>query len=244
MTSFRIPRALRALLVVMPRRSDLTVAGRGFASDGPARGHRDPRRRVHPAGRRRRAAGRDLPEHRPARAVEGRRARLPAGRSDPARGDGVLPPEQEELQDRRQPRRRHVHAAGADPEERRPAGLTITEVSDFTFAFRSPAFLQALARARHHDAGAARERPRHAADAGLVRAAGGIAPDRQGADVLPRERRDQPVREADRRHAGDHGPRRPRGAAGDRHRRRAAAGADPRVRRGDRRARATDCGRR
>ena len=49
------------------------------------------------------------------------------------------------------------------------------------------------------------------------------------------QRRDQPVREADRRRAGDHGPRRSRRAAGDRHRRRAAAIADQRIRRGERR---------
>ena len=73
-------------------------------------------------------------------------------------------------------------------------------------------------------AGAAAEGLRHAADAGLVRPARGGAPDRQGADVLHRGRRQQSLRAADRRPAGDHRSRRAPDRQADRHRRRADPG--------------------
>ncbi len=114
-------------------------------------------------------------------------------------------------------------------------GLTITEVVDFSFVFQDPAFLNALALRGLRSAGAAAEGLRHAADAGLVRPARGSAPDRQGADVLHRGRRHQPLRAADRRPAGDHRPRRAPDRQADRHRRRADPGGEPQLRRGERR---------
>ena len=68
-----------------------------------------------------------------------------AARRRRPRGDRLLPPEQAELQDDGQPDARHVHAAGADPDERRPARPDDHRGVDFTFAFQDPAFLRALA---------------------------------------------------------------------------------------------------
>ena len=168
-------------------------------------------RRQHPAAGPRGPAGRDLPEHRAARAV--RRHEVlgcsPRQRPGAPHGDRVLPPEQEELQDHRQPerRRRSRRRCSSRPSEGQ-LGLTITEVSDFSFVFQDPAFLSALALRGIAHAAAAAEGLRHAADAGLVRPARGGAAHRQGADVLHRGRRHQPLRAADRRAAGDHRPRR------------------------------------
>jgi hypothetical protein len=114
-------------------------------------------------------------------------------------------------------------------------GLTITEVSDFLFVFQDPGFLNALALRGHPHAPAAAEGLRHAADAGLVRPARGIAAHRQGADVLHRRRRHQPLFAADRRAAGDHRPRRAPHHQADRHRRRSDPGGSAQLRRSEHR---------
>ena len=116
--------------------------------------------------------------------------------------------------------RRHVHAARADSEERRPARSHDHRGLGLLVRVPEPGVPAGARAARHHDARTTRERVRHTADARLVRPPRGIAPDREGADVLPRRCGDQPVRQTDRRPAGDHGPRRSRRAAGDRYRRR------------------------
>ena len=129
----------------------------------------------------------------------------------------------------------NVHAAGRNPEERWPARPHDHRGVRLLVRLPGPGVPASARQARHHDAGAARQCARHAAHARLVRAARGVTAHRQGADVLPRERLDQPVCAADRRRAGDHGSRRSHRASGDRHRRRSARDADPRVRRGEHR---------
>ncbi len=158
-------------------------------------------------------------------------------RPDSAAPHGLLPPEQEELQDDRQPeraersRRRPLipPARAARPDDHRGDRL----LGRFQDPKRPAARRARAARIRH--AGAAAEGLRDAADAGLVRPARGSAANRQGADVLHRRRRDQPVRAADRRPAGGDRPRRAQDPAGDRHRRRADPGGHAQFRRGQRR---------
>ena len=71
-------------------------------------------------------------------------------RPDPARGAGLLPPEQEELQDHRRPDHGTFTPPVLIPKSDGQLGLTITEVSDFSFAFQNPAFLQRSPARPHH----------------------------------------------------------------------------------------------
>ena len=166
----------------------------GAASARPSGGRRNPRGGEHPAAGARREARRDLPEHRPARAGEGRRARVPRRRPDPASGNGLLSAGEEELQDVRRPDTRDVHAAEAHSRERRPARSHDHGGERLLVRVPEPGFSGRARPARHHDAEPARARPRDAADARFVRAARRGPPHRQGADVLHRRRGHQPVR--------------------------------------------------
>ena len=183
--------------------------GRRRPSDGPADRRRDPRRGEHPAA----AAARRSPARssRASSCASRPRTRCSASRGGAAdrAGDRLLSPEQAAAS------RATVNLSAGTftppvliPLSEGQLGLTITEVSDFSFVFQDPAFLHALALRGIAHAAAAAEGLRHAADAGLVRPARGSAPHRQGADVLHRGRRHQPLRAADRGPAGDHRPRR------------------------------------
>ena len=88
----------------------------------------------------------------------------------------------------RQPDPGNVHAAGADPGQRRPARPDDPGGQRLLVHLPGPGIPERARAARHPLAAAAAEGLRHAADAGLVRPAGGSAPHRQGADVLHRRR--------------------------------------------------------
>ena len=165
----------------------------------------------------------------PKAAVLGVRQRAAA-----APGHGVLPPEPAELQEHREPERRHVHAAGAHPHQRRPARPDDHRGVGLQLRVRRPGLPGRAGAPRHPHAGAAGQGVRDAAHRRLLRPAGREQAHRQGADVLHRRRGHQPVRQADRGHAGDHRSRCPQGAARHRHRCRAHPGRDARVRRSQR----------
>ena len=149
---------------------------------------------------------------------------------------------QEELQVDRQPDRRHIHAADVIG-ERWPAWAHHCRGLDARLCRGDAGGAQCACPARPRHARKAPQRPGHSAHARLVRTSGGIAPDREGADVLHRLRGNQPVRETDRRPPGHHRPRRPGRFAGDRHRTVAAAGVRTQFRRGIGRGSARRCAR-